>query len=86
MNNEFSSKMDIIYSLKKASFICSRTWGIVLAFFNPNDSVDSLCLHIIAWSAVKLFHAYTVGGEIINWPVMAQFNSVTELSLVQGES
>ena len=30
--------------------------------------------------------AYTSGGEIINRPVVAQFNSVTELSLVQGES
>ena len=29
--------------------------------------------------------AYTGGGKIINRPVVAQFNSVTELSLVQGE-
>ena len=30
--------------------------------------------------------AHTGGGKIINRPVVAQFNSVTELSLVQGES
>ena len=50
-------------------------------------SINPLCLHTTAWSTVEVYPpAYIGGGDIINRPVVAQFNSVTELSFVEGES